>query len=72
MSYVGTTLEPVALEVEQPMTGNLLASTVGSLATSELLSTTIQDEAFMTLLMAINDTRKRIVILSLLSFLAMC
>lgn len=72
MSYVGTTLEPVALEVEQPMTGDLLTSTVETLASSDLLNTTIQEEAFMTLLMAINDTRKRIVILSLLSFLAMC
>lgn len=72
MSYVGTTLEPVALEVEQPVTGDLLTSTVETLASSDLLNTTIQEEAFMTLLMAINDTRKRIVILSLLSFLAMC
>lgn len=68
MNHVGTTLEPVALEREQPVTGVLLTNTVESLATAN----TIQDEAFMTLLMAINDTRKRIVILSLLSFLAMC
>ncbi len=71
MSIVGTTLEPVALEVKQPA-GYFLSSTVGSLAEGEAQNITIQDEAFMTLLMAINDTRKRIVILSLLSFLAMC
>lgn len=33
---------------------------------------TIRDEAFMTLLLSMSDTRKRIIILSLLSFLAMC
>ena len=31
-----------------------------------------RDEAFMTLLFSMSDTRKRIIILSLLSFLAMC
>jgi hypothetical protein len=30
------------------------------------------DEAFMTLLLAMNDTRKRIAILCVLSFLALC
>ncbi len=33
---------------------------------------TTKDEAFMTLLIAMTDTRKRIAILALLSFLAMC
>lgn len=33
---------------------------------------TLKDEAFMTLVMAMTDTRKRIAILALLSFLAMC
>ncbi len=36
------------------------------------LSVTSTDEAFMTLLLSMSDTRKRIMILSLLSFLAMC
>jgi ABC-type lipoprotein export system ATPase subunit len=31
-----------------------------------------KDEAFMTLLLAMNDTRKRIAILCVLSFLALC
>jgi hypothetical protein len=33
---------------------------------------TIPNEAFMSLLLTMSDTRKRIIILSLLSFLAMC
>lgn len=39
---------------------------------SPVLSATTTDEAFMTLLLTMSDTRKRIMILSLLSFLAMC
>lgn len=39
---------------------------------SPVLSVTTTDEAFMTLLLSMSDTRKRIMILSLLSFLAMC
>jgi hypothetical protein len=44
-------------------------------AAEPTLSTRIEqqrDEAFMTLLLAMNDTRKRIAILCLLSFLALC
>jgi hypothetical protein len=37
-----------------------------------VLTVTSTDEAFMTLLLSMSDTRKRIMILSLLSFLAMC
>jgi len=44
-----------------------MRSGVGNLA---VLPT--KDEAFMTLLLSINDTRKRVAILCLLSFLAMC
>ena len=51
---------------------------VGSITTSAPASSllmaagTSKDEAFMTILIAMTDTRKRIAILALLSFLAMC
>ncbi|GEM_PF-1293035 len=74
MKSVGTSLEPVVLEEETPMLGAAQPANPAITLATELQGVvgTIQDEAFMSLLMAINDTRKRVIILSLLSFLAMC
>jgi hypothetical protein len=73
MSIVGTSSEPVALEVESPMLGVALTTQpAATFAEVKAVAGTIQDEAFMSLLMAINDTRKRVLILAILSFLAMC
>jgi hypothetical protein len=73
MRTVGTSSEPVALEVESPMLGVALTTNPAeAFAEVKAVAGTIQDEAFMSLLMAINDTRKRVLILAILSFLAMC
>lgn len=44
----------------------------GVIAEAAAFTATFEDEAFMTLLLMISDTRKRVAILTLLSFLAMC
>ncbi|MFO0831689.1 MAG: hypothetical protein U0637_07575 [Phycisphaerales bacterium] len=47
-------------------------SPTSSAPTSAPAVGTSKEEAFMTLVIAMTDTRKRIAILALLSFLAMC
>jgi hypothetical protein len=49
-----------------------IGGTTSSAPTTTPAAGTSKDEAFMTLLMTVTDTRKRIAILALLSFLAMC
>ena len=44
----------------------------GIIAETVARTAAFEDEAFMTLLLMISDTRKRVAILALLSFLAMC
>jgi hypothetical protein len=51
---------------------NAGSTTFSALTLDQSVVSTKKDEAFMTLLMAMTDTRKRIAILALLSFLAMC
>lgn len=47
-------------------------TTATQMPSQALLAGQSKDEAFMTLLLAMNDTRKRIAILCVLSFLALC
>jgi hypothetical protein len=51
---------------------NALPVRLTALWSLAFVGNTSKDEAFMTLLMAMTDTRKRIVVLAVLSYLAMC